>query len=62
MGMGMAVCSFATLIGPPINGALVTKYHSFMPAANCSGAFVILGTLVVLITKRLKGGGMFSRQ
>jgi len=62
MGMGMAVVSLATLIGPPINGALVSKYGSFKQAQDFSGAFVIAGAVSLLVAKKLKGGGMFSKQ
>ncbi|KAH8591281.1 major facilitator superfamily domain-containing protein, partial [Bisporella sp. PMI_857] len=43
MGMGMACISFAVLIGPPINGALVRDYDSYTPALDFSGAMVLLG-------------------
>ena len=62
MGMGMAVVSLATLIGPPINGALVSKHDSFKQAQDLSGSFVIAGALTILVAKKLKGGGMLSRQ
>jgi len=62
MGMGMAVCSLATLIGPPINGALVSKYGGFKQAQDFSGAFVVVGAMGLLVAKRFKEGGMFSKQ
>jgi len=62
MGMGMAVVSVATLIGPPINGALVTKYDSFKQAQNFSGAVVVFGAMSLIVAKKVKGGGIFSKQ
>ncbi|KAG9246826.1 hypothetical protein BJ878DRAFT_252971 [Calycina marina] len=59
--MGMGVVSFTALIGPPISGALVTKYSSFEQDHGLSGTFAVAGALVLLLAKRFKGGGMFSK-
>jgi len=61
MGMGMFMCSFATLIGPPTNGALVSKYHGFNQSFDMSGTFVIVGALGVLIAKKLSAKGLFAK-
>lgn len=61
LGMGMALCSFAVLIGPPINGAIVTRYHEFSQSFDMSGVFVIAGAFVILVAKQLSGKGMFAK-
>ncbi|KAA8574621.1 hypothetical protein EYC84_003873 [Monilinia fructicola] len=56
MGMGMAVTAFAALIGPPINGALVNHYHSFVQVSEFSGVVVLIGGVSVLMIKYVEGG------
>ncbi|RDL29971.1 Uncharacterized protein BP5553_10598 [Venustampulla echinocandica] len=60
-GMGMTVCSIAALIGPPINGALVTKYGGFHEASIFSGTAVILGAVGIAVTKHVTGKGLFAK-
>jgi MFS family permease len=55
MGMGMAVVSIATLIGPPINGALVTRFGVFEQSSTMSGTFAVVGGLSVILTKFVSG-------
>ena len=55
MGMGMAVVSIATLIGPPINGALVTRFGEFEQSSTMSGTFAVVGGLSVILTKFVSG-------
>ncbi|PQE15489.1 riboflavin transporter MCH5 protein [Rutstroemia sp. NJR-2017a WRK4] len=56
MGMGMATVAFSALIGPPINGALVDKYHSFDQVSIFSGVVVVVGGILVLPIKYVNGG------
>jgi MFS family permease len=51
MGMGIAVGSIAVLIGPPINGALLHKYHSFDQMAVFSGIMCLMGSALSLLAK-----------
>jgi MFS family permease len=60
MGMGMAVVSLAALIGPPINGALINRYNGFDQASIFSGAVVLVGGTVVLLTKQVSVKGLFG--
>jgi MFS family permease len=60
-GMGMAIDSIAALIGPPITGAIVTKYHGFNEAAYFSGAAVLVGAVGALGAKYASGKGFFAR-
>lgn len=61
MGMGMFVISFAALIGPPINGALVSGHHgTFNQASIFSGVFVLVGGFCVLLAKQASGKGLLG--
>lgn len=61
MGMGMACTSVAALIGPPVNGALVTRYHGFKQSMDMSGVFVLVGALGILVAKHFHEKGLFSK-
>ena len=61
MGMAMFFVSFAALIGPPINGALVTRYRSFDQAATFSGVLIIAGSFLVLLSKRWTDKGLLAK-
>lgn len=61
MGMGMSITSIAALIGPPINGALVTRYHGFKQSMDMSGVFVVVGGLGVLVAKHFHEKGLFAK-
>lgn len=43
MGMGMACVSIGALIGPPIDGAFVSRYHNFHEVSTFSGTLTIAG-------------------
>ncbi|KAF4626452.1 hypothetical protein G7Y89_g11708 [Cudoniella acicularis] len=60
-GMAFFIVSIAALVGPPINGALVTLYGGFEEAAIFSGVAVTTGALGVVVTKQTLGKGMFAR-
>jgi MFS family permease len=60
MGMGMAVMSFAVLIGPPIGGELVSRYGGYDEVSYFSGAFTVVGALGVIVCKYASGKGMLS--
>jgi len=55
LGMGMCVTGLAVLIGPPIDGVLVTRYGDFDEVSIMSGVFVVVGGLGVLIAKHAAG-------
>ncbi|RTE73838.1 hypothetical protein BHE90_011756 [Fusarium euwallaceae] len=59
MGMGMALSSFAALIGPPVNGALVDKYAGFSQVSVFSGVMCLVGGFVGLLTKITITQGIF---
>lgn len=61
MGMGMCVSSVAVLIGPPINGALVTRYGGFEQVSILSGVMVVVGGFAILLAKQASGKGVFGK-
>lgn len=61
MGMGMGIASFAALIGPPVNGALVTRYNGYDQVSIFSGVVVLAGAIVVLLAKQMTGRGVFAK-
>lgn len=61
MGMGMFVASFAALIGPPINGALLNNSTSFEHVSIFSGVLVLVGAFVSLLVKYVSDGGLFGK-
>ncbi|KAM6519785.1 hypothetical protein FALCPG4_013372 [Fusarium falciforme] len=60
MGMGMALSSFAALIGPPVNGALIDKYGGFFQVSVFSGVMCLVGGFVGLLTKLTTTQGIFG--
>ncbi|PKS11290.1 hypothetical protein jhhlp_003052 [Lomentospora prolificans] len=60
LGMALAVASIAGLIGPPINGALVDKYHGFFEVAIFSGTMCVFGGFLALAAKKATGKGMLA--
>lgn len=61
MGMGFAVAAFAALAGPPINGALISRYGSFEQAGIFSGVVCLAGAFAVLLAKQASGQGIFGK-
>jgi hypothetical protein len=62
MGMAMAVCSIAALIGPPIDGAFVKKFGSFDQVAIFSGVVVLAGGVGILGVKTFLGKGLLAKE
>jgi MFS family permease len=61
MGMGMSLASVAVLIGPPINGALISKYNGFEGASIFSGVVCLVGGCIALAAKTVTPEGLFSK-
>jgi hypothetical protein len=61
MGMGMAVDSIAALVGPPISGTLVSRYHSFDHASYFYDVMVIIGAVGIVFTILTTEKGIFGR-
>ncbi len=61
MGMGLAVAGVGSLIGPPVNGALVNTYHGYFEVSMFSGTMCILGGATAIIAKLWTPQGVFGR-
>ncbi|KAL4778691.1 major facilitator superfamily domain-containing protein [Aspergillus varians] len=61
MGMGIAVCGGAALIGPPISGALVDRYGGFFELSIFGGVICLAGGVMALLTKLVTDKGLFGR-
>ncbi|KAI2464598.1 MFS general substrate transporter [Annulohypoxylon bovei var. microspora] len=60
-GTGMGLSSFAALIGPPVNGVLVSKYGGYSQVSIFSGTTVIFGGIIALAAKASTSKGVFGR-
>lgn len=60
MGMGMAISGLGTLIGPPINGAIVGKHGGFFEVSMFSGTMCLLGGLIVIAAKASTKQGLLG--
>lgn len=61
MGMGMSFISISALIGPPIDGAFVSRFHGFDQVADFCGALCIAGGLGVMVIKFFHPKGIVSK-
>ena len=61
LGQGLLVVATGALIGPPISGALVKKYHGFSEVSYFCGAVATGGGLAVILVKLTTGKGIMSK-
>ena len=61
MGMGMALASAASLVGPPVDGVMLDKYHGYLQATIFSGVICVAGGLIAFATKATTKEGLFGR-
>ncbi|KAK4101137.1 MFS general substrate transporter [Parathielavia hyrcaniae] len=61
MGMGMALASTATLLGPPVNGVLLDTYGGFLQVTIFSGVICLAGGVLALAAKVTTPKGLFGR-
>lgn len=61
MGMGMALSSFAALVGPPVSGHMLDMYHGFHQVSYFSGSMAIVGGIIALGAKYFSSKGLFGR-
>lgn len=61
IGMSMGFASFAALIGPPVNGAMINHYHGFAQMSYFSGSMAIVGGFIALAAKAMTPQGPFGR-
>lgn len=61
LGMGFGVTAFAVLIGPPVSGAMVTRYHGFTQVSIFSGVSCLVGAALTILAKFYAGHKVFSK-
>ena len=61
MGQGMLIVALGALIGPPVSGALVNRYHDFKEVSIFSGVVSIVGGFLVLLVKYTAEGGIMGK-
>ncbi|KAH6851060.1 major facilitator superfamily domain-containing protein [Chaetomium sp. MPI-CAGE-AT-0009] len=61
MGMGIAVASTATLVGPPVDGVMLAKYGGFMEATIFSGVICLAGGFIAIAAKATTPKGLLGR-
>ncbi|KAL4973645.1 major facilitator superfamily domain-containing protein [Aspergillus desertorum] len=61
LGMGIALCGCAVLIGPPVSGVLVDHYGGFFELSIFSGVMCLAGGVIALLSKAVTDQGLFGR-
>ncbi|RFN43756.1 riboflavin transporter mch5 [Fusarium flagelliforme] len=61
MGTGLAISSFAALIGPPVNGALVDRYGGFFEVSVFSGVMCLFGGCLAVCAKLKTAEGILGK-
>ncbi|KAF5592352.1 riboflavin transporter MCH5 [Fusarium pseudocircinatum] len=61
MGMGLAMSSLAALIGPPVNGVLVSKYGGFLQVSVFSGVMCLFGGCLATVAKMWTEKGILGK-
>lgn len=61
MGMAIGLASFAALIGPPVNGALIARYGGFHEVCIFSGVMSLVGGLIAFTSKTFTKQGIFGK-
>ncbi|KIJ43985.1 hypothetical protein M422DRAFT_60167 [Sphaerobolus stellatus SS14] len=59
VGVAMTVLGLGALVGPPISGAINRVTHGFPAVGYYAGSMVILGVILMLITRHMMLGGRF---
>ena len=61
MGQGMLIVAIGALIGPPVSGALVNRYHEFKQVSIFSGVVTLAGGFLVLLVKYTTKEGVLGK-
>lgn len=61
IGMAFGVGGIATLIAPPIDGALIASYHGFVQVSILTGVFCLAGGVCAFLSKLTKGIGLLAK-
>ncbi|KAK1689598.1 major facilitator superfamily domain-containing protein [Colletotrichum godetiae] len=60
MGMGIAFASMAVLIGPPVSGALLNRYHGYDQISIFGGIVCMVGAVLTLCAKLFTTEGLLG--
>ncbi|KAI5460407.1 major facilitator superfamily domain-containing protein [Mariannaea sp. PMI_226] len=60
-GMGMALSGLASLVGPPVNGAMIDRFGGFKQVSIFSGVMCLTGGAFALMTKAATQKGIMSK-
>ncbi|KAK1975008.1 riboflavin transporter MCH5 [Colletotrichum cereale] len=60
MGMGIAFASLAVLVGPPVSGALLNRFHGYNQVSIFGGVICMAGTVLTLCAKLFTKEGLFG--
>ncbi|GJC99151.1 Riboflavin transporter MCH5 [Colletotrichum higginsianum IMI 349063] len=60
MGMGIAFASMAVLVGPPVSGALLNRYHGYDQISIFGGVVCMAGTVLALCAKMFTNEGLLG--
>jgi MFS family permease len=60
MGMGMAISGLGALVGPPINGAILTRYGRYFECCMFSSAMGVFGGLIAFAAKLTTKEGLWG--
>jgi MFS family permease len=61
LGQGLGVASLATLVGPPVTGAMLDKYHGFTEIAIFGGVLTLAGTTFAIAAKASTKKGILGK-
>jgi len=61
MGVGMALASFSALVGPPVSGSMVERYHGFHELSYFSGTMTLFGALLAVLAKLKSPIGLLGK-
>ncbi|KAK2027148.1 riboflavin transporter MCH5 [Colletotrichum zoysiae] len=60
MGMGIAFASLSVLVGPPVSGALLNRFHGYNQISIFGGVVCMAGTALTLCAKLFAKEGLFG--
>ncbi|GKT63083.1 monocarboxylate permease-like protein [Colletotrichum tofieldiae] len=60
MGMGIAFASLAVLVGPPVSGALLNRFHGYSQISIFGGVVCLAGTVLALCAKLFTKEGLLG--
>ncbi|KAL2832990.1 major facilitator superfamily domain-containing protein [Aspergillus cavernicola] len=60
MGMGMAISGVGALVGPPINGAILARYGSYVECCMFSGSMGVFGGFIAFAAKLTTKEGLLG--